>query len=269
MRGSAYSIVRYADPLNGQRLNIGVILFHPIDGFLSRFSDNKLSRLQAIDPRISIDDIKPQLDAIKEAVRASSQCATLDDLSLRFTAGVEVSAPYPTRVSGKGALDHLFETLVIPHHEVRQRTNYQRTFHDMVRHGLEGLMVHYPYARFEELPKHPVNGVSVDLGFLTEVGNAKALWRSLSLEPKEQKSTRLERSKSTAMELKLINETEFKRYKRIVMLQIPSHGDVTGIDESRKWIEHAEAEVLDVRDASDLDSTLRKKADSLFSHERA
>jgi len=267
MRGSAYSVVRYTDPLNGQRLNLGVILFHPLDGLACRFSD-KLTRLQSIDPRISLEDIKTQLDAIKESASQGSR-RTLDELVERFNVALEVSKPFPARISGsKAAIDHLFEMLVVPHQDVR-RANYQKTFNEMLRRGLSRLVGKYPNATFSEGPKHPLNGIKIDLGFITEFGTAKALWRSLSLQPKEQKSTRLERSKSTAMELKLIDEVpQFRSHQRIVALQVPSGGDVSGIEEAEHWIEHAGAAVVRIGDESDLDGVLNEEAKWLMGGSR-
>jgi hypothetical protein len=103
------------------------------------------------------------------------------------------------------------------------------------------------------------------MGFLTEIGPKKALWRTLSLRPKEQRSTRLEKSKSTAMELKLLDEIpEFRRHARVVALEVPRTGDLTGIDEAEHWIAHAQADVVRIADEMNVDAVLRNESELLL-----
>ena len=61
----AYSVVRYADDLSDQRINLGVFVWHPVDGYRCRFSP-ALDRVQAIDPRIAIIPLRKQLEELRK-----------------------------------------------------------------------------------------------------------------------------------------------------------------------------------------------------------
>lgn len=46
----AYSVVRYSDCVSDQRINLGVMVWHPLEGFARRFSPH-LDRARAVDPQ--------------------------------------------------------------------------------------------------------------------------------------------------------------------------------------------------------------------------
>lgn len=111
----AYSIIRYSNDLNDQRVNLGVIVWHPIDGFVVRVSP-ELNRVKAIDPRIKVAEVKKQINTIREQIEdGRARRETLDSLSAQFRHGLEVTAPYPARMhSANETADHLSELLVSP-----------------------------------------------------------------------------------------------------------------------------------------------------------
>src|SRR5437899_12976132 len=91
----AYSIIRYSNNLNDQRVNLGIVVWHPLDGFANRLSPS-LDRAQAVDPRVRITGLKKQLDVIKGLLSAppAEGLEILKSLSQQFREGLEVSPPY-------------------------------------------------------------------------------------------------------------------------------------------------------------------------------
>lgn len=126
----AYSIVRFSNNASDQRVNVGVLVWHPLEGVKFKFSPS-LDRIQAVDPRVSISSVKDQLEVIRGELavhNAEEGPVTLNRLSSWFKNGVEVSSPYPAKIASTNELlERLYETLVYPVPEI-QRASSQRQF---------------------------------------------------------------------------------------------------------------------------------------------
>src|SRR2546427_11125278 len=132
----AYSVIRYSNHLNDQRVNLGVLVWHPFDGFRYRFSPS-LDRVQAVDPRVPLTPLKKQLENIASELQAqSANKETLVRLSHWFKEGLEVVPPYPAQIQSADEMtEHLYQMLVSPTTEIR-RASTQQQFERGVRTAL-------------------------------------------------------------------------------------------------------------------------------------
>lgn len=116
----AYSLIRYSNHLSDQRINLGVVVWHPYDGFRHRFSP-ALERVPAIDPRIRIRPLKDQLEIIRSEIGHAPELgkSELQRLAKWFREGMEVTEPYPAQISDiDQTLEELYAMLVSPVPEI-------------------------------------------------------------------------------------------------------------------------------------------------------
>src|SRR5277367_4807478 len=62
-----YSVVRYRDALSDQQINLGVLLWHPQEGFKVFFVPD-LEGVRAISPKIPSQDLRFRLNVIQEEI---------------------------------------------------------------------------------------------------------------------------------------------------------------------------------------------------------
>ncbi len=257
MAFGAYSVVRFCNNASDQRINLGVIVWHPIDGAKFKFSSS-LDRVHAIDPRFHIASVKEQLDAIcgelSEYANAEGPVA-LNKLSSWFRNGVEVSAPYPAKISSADELlDRLYEILVYPVAEF-QRLSSQRQFERSFEKALKDAIEHVaPKFKFEKIGAKKFGDVVVNVGIRTVGPHHKALWHPLSLLSKKRPDEQIALSKAIAMDINVIRASGngFSNHKHVVTVQSPRVKDAHRIKESMDWLNHEADQVILVKENQDL-----------------
>jgi hypothetical protein len=257
----AYSIVRFSNNLNDQRINLGVVVWHPLDGFQVRFSPS-LAKAQAVDPRVQIDELKVQLNEIKceLALCASEDRTTLERLSRRFKDGVELTAPYPAKMfSLRETVDRLFEMLVSPAPQAR-RIDVQQEFADEVRMALQGMVrqLRLDLAEVEEMGSRRVDGIHVDLGIRTRIGNNTAFWHPLSLHVRNQPNAQLAKAKAAALEIRTIRDhfPQFGNSRQLAAVRSPGPAPPKYVRESVAWLRHGADDVLVINELDSIESIL-------------
>ena len=247
----AYSIIRYSDDVNDQRINLGVVAWHPTEGTECAITED-VSRVQAIDPGVRLTPIRRQLEYIEEQLEGVRNKDTLLELASCFKEGLEVTEPYPARMhSLQDSLAHLFRTLVAPAPGFRRRSS-QRMFEGAFRKTLQtAIAAVAEKASLEEIGECSVNGVTVPGGIQTTARRRKILWRALSLHSARGREDQLARAKATALDVRTIRSIDrFKRIQQIVVLE-PSKPQLRDqMDESIAWLAHERAEVIQVPDRS-------------------
>jgi Protein of unknown function (DUF3037) len=204
MRLAAYSVVRYADDVGDQRINLGVFVWHPAEGYRCRFSP-ALDRVQAIDPRIAITPLRRQLEEIKEALSSAEpqQRDTLESLSRTFRHGLVVSDPYPAKISSvEETLDRLYGLVVSPVTEIR-RASSQKMFENSVKKTLEVSLQNRPKGRIQQIGRKVVNGIPINVGLRTQIRNSgpAALWHPISLQSEIRPEAQLAAAKATVLDI--------------------------------------------------------------------
>jgi hypothetical protein len=253
----AYSIVRFSNNASDQRVNIGVLVWHPLEGVKFKFSPS-LDRIQAVDPRVSISSVKDQLEVIRselEVPPAAEGPVTLNRLSSWFRSGVEVSAPYPAKIASTDELlDRLYETLVYPVPEI-QRASSQRQFERSFERALKSVFEHVaPKIKCERVGTRKIGNVLVNVGIQTKGPHYKALWHPLSLLSKKRADEQIALSKATAMDISVIRASGngFSGHKHLVTLQTPRVKDAHSLKDSLDWLKHEADDVIVVKENQDL-----------------
>jgi hypothetical protein len=251
----AYSVVRYSDNASDQRVNLGVLVWHPTTGFLHRFS-HAVDRVKVVNPRAQIQPLREQIVLIESEMDAAalSNRNILEELSRSFRDGLEVSAPYPARINSADAmLDRLYEMLVSPVPEIR-RAGSQRNFEKAFGAALKRAMgPTNPRRRYEPIPPRKVEGVTVTMGVRTMVNDKGILWRPLSLQSIAAADKQLQGAKAAALDILTVRGIpEFEADKQIVALQQPKSESSDRIEEVFACLNHVADDVLIGADASAL-----------------
>jgi hypothetical protein len=219
----AYSIVRYANDLNDQRVNLGVVVWHPREGFAHRFT-YALDRIQAVNPRAHLRPVREQLNIIKEELDrpVKRERNSLETLAGLFTEGIQVTTPYPARIySAYDALERLFSMLVSPFPEIR-RASSQRQFEAAFGKALRQIVESFPIGRIEEIGTVQIDGVPTTIGFRTITQRKKTLWRPLSLHALDTPEKQLTEAKAAALDVFTTRRMpEYRADAHVVALQQP------------------------------------------------
>ena len=259
----AYSIVRYSNNLSDQRVNLGIVVWHPIEGFKFQFS-RSLDRVQAIDPRIRILPLKHQIEVIKGEIKTSNptQKEVLEELSLWFKEGLEVSLPYPAQIdSAAETLEHLYKMLVSPVPEFI-RASSQRQFERSFDKALATAVKRFaPNFKYKNIGYRKFGKVLVNVGIRTSNGKHNALWHALSLQSQGRPDEQLAFAKATAMDINFLRTSGngFRKHQQFVALQEPRVKASHNLDDSMAWLKREADEVIVVPDIESLPETLGKR----------
>lgn len=250
----AYSILRYSNTLNDQRLNLGVVVWHPIDGLGWRFSPS-LDRVQAIEPRARTKPLRDQVNVIEGKLKQSDPGReTLETLSKWFCHGLEITDPYPARIHSLGeSIDRFYALLVSPVEEI-YRASSQKQFQSALKRTLEKAVHQIDRSgRCEDRGRHKVNGVSVDLGIYAAAGKQKSLWRALSLQSIERAEDQVAKAKATALDVQVIRTIpQYRRMSQFVVMLEPKPKASERFHESVAWVKREADGVIAVRAADGI-----------------
>jgi Protein of unknown function (DUF3037) len=259
----AYSVVRYADDLADQRVNLGVIVWHPIDGYRCRLSPS-VDKAQAIDPRLTIGSLKRQLEGIKEQISSSftADKVLLDQLARDFRHGLVVSSPYPAKISSADeALDRLYELLVSPTAEIR-RAGSQKQFASSLKKVIEtSLQSGWPRGRIQELGVLHVGGIPVNVGMRTMLTQSSraALWHPLSFQSETKPEAQLATAKATVLDIFKTREIDtYTRDKQYVAVQSPKTKSSAKFGEVISCLKHGADRVFVANDSITLMSYVQQ-----------
>lgn len=243
MQRGMYSVIRYTNDLNDQRVNLGVLVWHPVDGFCIRVAPT-LSRVQAVNSTADLDDVDGQLGDIKQEISTHARVRSdlLELLSRRYREGLAVSAPYPARMySASATADRLYEMLVTQKGAAKPR---HEKFEESVKNTIKGL-VHEEASGLQcrEHGRQKVNGVSVPIGIEVWRGQKHSLWRSFALHFHQGKNAQMDKVKAAAMDVVTIrNEVpSYRDYAHFVAVQALNASDDQW-QQAESWLRHANAE---------------------------
>ena len=256
-----YSVVRFADPLSDQRVNLGVIVWGPNEGFSVRYAHSLGERLSVIDPNARVAAVKEQLEYIGSELEANrGRPDLLDDLSRMFREGLQVTQPYPARAPGSAELlDRLFETMVSAE-QFFSRATAQATFAKALGLTLKGI-ANESQGAFETLGEGKVNGVSVRRGFRLTIKKRKpTIWHPLSLHAVPKSQVQLALSKSLAMDIQFARKTwkDFAKDDQVVLLQLPKRGYEDASADAIAWLKYEADIVRPVTDTENIPSAVKE-----------
>ena len=119
-----YSLVSYVHHLRGERVNVGVVVWHPRFGWRFPVSDD-LKRIACIDREVDLDRVKHDLGVIRETLKDWPKQADspLVGLALQFRNDLVVSEPLKARVVDIDfTSERLSNSLIAPEHGRTRRS---------------------------------------------------------------------------------------------------------------------------------------------------
>ena len=265
----AYTVVRYSNDLNDQRINLGVIVWHPQDGFGIRFSSSP-DRVKAIDPRLRITPLKEQLESIKSELKNSGSVSSgremLSHLAKTYTEGLEVTVPYPARMSGlHETLERLYSKLVSPVEEIR-RASSQKSFAGRFRTVLSKSVKQVdPNGAVDNIGRQKMNGVTIDVGYETKTHRRRALWHPLSLQSKDRPDDQIAVAKAASMDILTIRKykKKYRKTPQLVVLQPPKEKASESLPDVVNWLSREADDVIQIAKIEFLSDIVFERLKSL------
>lgn len=258
----AYSIVRYSDHLSDQRVNLGVLVWHPLDGFAFRFTPS-FDRIKAVDPRVHVEPMRQQVEIIKAQLGGTSHFGSdvLKQLSREFKEGLEVTAPYPAKIRGMDEIvEHLYLRLVSPVEEFRRASTQKKFSQSFVRTLAASMkdLVKDPSTHIKSIGTRRISGLPVDVGIRATMKGYKALWRTISFQSQDKPDLQLAGAKSAAMDISVLREqADYRDDKQFVALQPPKVRASERFKDSLAWLEKYADKVYVVSDSETFSAELR------------
>lgn len=247
----SYSIVRYSNNLNDQRVNIGVLLWHPHEGFKFRVGD--VARVQAIDPRILVRPLKSQVATITDglaAVGSGSGTEWFVHLASIYKEGLEVSQPYPARIqSADETLENLYRQLVMPVPEIRRASSQWQYTNRVKKHLTRLTRLHS--LKLDEIGVRKVGGLVVNVGIRTSSKNTRALWHALSLQSEDNPMKQLALAKATTADIDWLRKSaDYVSDQHMVTLEPPKPAAMEGYRDCVAWLKsQSDGFVVEGRDS--------------------
>jgi hypothetical protein len=247
----AYSVLRYTDDVGDQRINLGVFVWHPVDGYRCRLSPS-LDRVQAIDPRIALTPLRRQIGTIKETLTTSQNRDALDDLCKTFRRGLVVSSPYPARiVSADETVERLYGLVVSPVHEIR-RASSQKNFERSLKKTIEvSLAAGWRKARIQQIAHRNIDRIPINIGLRTQLSPSGpcTLWHPLSFQSESRPETHMAVAKSTILDiLKTRTVDQYRHDRQIVAVLAPKARAAAMMDDVVTSLRSAADQVLVTND---------------------
>lgn len=252
----AYSILRFSDNMRDERVNLGVVVWHPRDGFSLRVLPT-LDRIHAVDPSVKLIPLRKQLKEIacrleQQEVKGEKLMA---ELSNWLRDGLEFGKPCPARISSvTETADRLFN-LLVP--DFAAAGEAEISFRENVTRAIRAAAFSIePHATCEDMGERMLSGVRIAIGIHTSIRNTDTLWRSVSMRARADED-KIARAKSAAMDIVKISGLEqFQSYRHVVTVEAPRKFSGGGFNESKKWIEGVGATVLSISNETEMTSVI-------------
>jgi hypothetical protein len=268
-----YSIIRYRDALSDQQVNIGLLLWHPEQGYRVFFAPN-LDGAHVIAPKVPLQDLKFRLNVIEQQVNENGKPGPekFEELSNWFREGIEVTSPYPARFEDLESALHLLRPTLFPQMPPEPKAlALEPSVHLTVRHAIVTQFEKRVFMTIERaagerhiqahpVPPRKIGKLIVNPGLQTIAGKHRALWRVVAFRSNENLERQLLYAKSIAAEMHVLSETpQFKGYERLIV--VPAEKPVADTDEPIAWLQRAANHVwsLDKPEAAEklLDRALK------------
>jgi hypothetical protein len=255
-----YSVVRYSDSLSDQRVNLGILLWHPQEGYRQCFLKN-LDGVSAISPKVELQDLKYQLHVIEERISANHKDgpAKFAELSEWFRDGLEVTSPYPARFQDLQSALHRLRVALLPQMPVsqdlalvspqylalRDETLTGHRFEMGVFRAIERA-AHLRNASAEPMQVRRIGKLPINPGLRTVAGRRKALWRALPFRRNQKAKSQVSEAKNVAMDfLVLSDDPEFRNHQRFAVVQVKRPLE-SSADESIAWLKKTTDRVFSI-----------------------
>lgn len=250
-----YSIVSYVHELRGERVNLGVLVWHPRAGCVFRKSRN-LNRVRAIDESVDLKRVRANLESISERAGACGrgQESPLEGLAHAFTRRLVVTPPLNARIQDPlSTLERLSSMLLPPEPSfVRapSTTQFANSFasllkKQLIERGVSDIRSNF----FEEGPAEPIE-VTALYNY-----NAKSyVWRAFSFASEDDPRKQLRLAKAIHTDNTDLRTLEDYRHVRLqVAVQPPKRRARAEWGKALQYLRRASDGVEDFEDRQSIE----------------
>jgi len=246
-----YSLVSYCHPLRGERVNIGVLVWHPWLGRQWRFAKN-LQRVRSIDENADLDRLRRDLDAIQETLDSWDRIdhSPLAVLASEFRYSLVVNQPLGVRVQDPAfTLERFFGMLVAPEPFMRASSTVQFTRALVSQLGGLAKTAGAQDIRVNYVEEETFQPVRVAVSYRSE--SAMVLWRAVSFASVagfEQQVTVAKACYADNADLKTL--PKYKDAKLAMAVQVPKPADRADFPRALDWL-HRDTDLVEVFESRD------------------
>ncbi len=250
-----YSLVSYIHELRGERVNLGVLVWHPRTGCVFRRSKN-LNRVRAIDESADLKRVRANLESIGERAEAWSRGgpSPLGSLAYEFTRRLVVTPPLNARIQDPlSTLERLSSTLLPPEPSfVRapSTTQFANSFasllkKELIERGVANVRSNF----FEEGPAEPI-----EVTALYNYDAESYVWRAFSFASEDDPRKQLRLAKAIHTDNADLRTLEDYQHARLqVAVQPPKRRARAEWDKALKYLRRASDRVEDFEDRQSIE----------------
>ncbi len=251
-----YSVVSYVHELRGERINLGVLVWHPFSGCAFRLPKNP-SRVRSIDESADLDRVRDAIELINETAEGWSRGneSPLSDLAGRFKHLLVVSPPLNARIQDPwAALERLSATLVPPEPAFARAPSTRQFAGAFARHleqafkprGARGFRSNYVEEdTFEPIP--------ITASF--ELFSTSYLWRAFSFASESDAKKQLRLAKAVYAENVELKDLRKHRDAQLSLaVQMPKPRARAEWGRAVKWLNRASDRVETFEDKESLET---------------
>jgi hypothetical protein len=255
-----YSVVTYVHDLRGERINLGVLVWHPMYGCVFR-APRSVSRVRSIDESADLGRVRIGIERIKEAAETWSRGdeSPLENLSREFRHRLVVTNPLNARIQDPlAALERLSATLIPPEPSYTRAPSTKQFARAFARHleeafekqGLSGI-------RSDFIEEDTFEPIEVTASYRHNSGSY--LWRAVSFASENDLRGQLRLAKSTHGEnIELRSLEKYQDAHLLVAVQLPKPRARGDWDKALKWLHRASDRVEPIEDRNSLEAKVPK-----------
>ena len=236
-----YSIVSYVHELRGERINLGVLVWHPFAGCVFQLPKNP-SRVRSIDESADLDRVRTAIERISETAEnwPRGKVSPLRDLASQYKHRLIVSPPLNARIQDpSAALERLAATFIPPEPSYARAPSTKQFASAFARHlekaakprGARGFQSNYA----EEGTFEPIQ---ITASF--ELLSKSYLWRAFSFASENDTRKQLRLAKAVHAEnVELKDLSKYRNAQLLVAVQMPKLRARSEWDRAVKWLHRA------------------------------
>jgi hypothetical protein len=250
-----YSVVSYVHQLRGERVNLGVLVWHPLSGCVFRPPKN-LSRIRYIDESADLKWIRSAIGQIKETAETWSRGddSPLGGLAREFRHGLVVTRPLNARVQDPLSTHERLSASLIPPEPYR-RASSTRQFSGVFARYLQKELEHRGVSEFRGnfIEEEAFQPIEVTASF--NVSSESYLWRAFSFAGRSDLNEQLTLAKSVVAENTVLRS--LKKYSDahlFVAAQMPKPQARAEWDMAIEWLNQASDKVEVFEDRQSLEA---------------
>lgn len=258
-RYGEYSLICYTHPLRGERINLGLAVWHPLQGTAWKLVPNP-SRAHCVDEKANLQRLQSELDEIV-AVLADWQDKEESPLTFlhdQFNNGLVVTPPMTALVQDKSWMRDRLASIVLPPAPFMRASStrqFTAAFAARMRAALQARKE--PPIRLETdySEQETFQPVRVAVHYVTE--RQDVLWRTMSFASLSEGERQLTAAKAVYAENDDLRE--LKKYKNSELnlaVQLPKPTERASWDDCLRWLNRQADHVETFEDRNSLDQKM-------------